>query len=219
MQVPVAAGLDCLVDTDSELKQVDVEEEAELEPEVHKSPPGKPRTRKNELPTKPPGAGAAKQQKGSSFASSVAPPLATDKFIGTMSTPANEEHLKPAEQIKRKKASPPRKCKDTILQVTADSSAQETTTSTKVQCVELPSAKDVPPLARICANAFTRSTSEQAKEEVMRTVFRMIQDQSPIELVVDTMTMIRQSLEQEQASVVIYKLEGLQRTSEFATQY
>jgi hypothetical protein len=47
VQVPVAAGFESLVDTDSELEQVDVEdEEVELEPEVYKSPARKLRTRK-----------------------------------------------------------------------------------------------------------------------------------------------------------------------------
>ena len=113
-----------------------------------------------------------------------------------------------------------------------DSSAQETTPSTVEQCVNLPSVKDIAPLARICANAFTRSTSEQAKEEVMWTVFRMLHDQSLIALVLDTMTIMRHGLEQEQTSFVIGNLGKwdicggsrpprtyLQRTSKFAMQY
>jgi hypothetical protein len=40
VQVPVAAGFESLVDTDSELEQVDVEDdEVELVPELQKSPP------------------------------------------------------------------------------------------------------------------------------------------------------------------------------------
>ena len=42
VQVPVAAGFESLVDTDSELEQVDVEDdEVELVPELQKSPPPK----------------------------------------------------------------------------------------------------------------------------------------------------------------------------------
>jgi hypothetical protein len=231
----VAAGFDSLVDTDSELEQVDVEDEVKLEPELQKRNPRKPRTRKNESLTKPPVVRQLPSNKRVlPLAASGARTPATDKLIGTMSTPANEETRKPPPKIKGKKTSPPRTCNDKTVRATVeDSSAQETTTpSTVERCVGLPSVKDIAPLAKICANAFRRRTLEQAKEEVMWTVFRMLHDQSPTALVLDMMTIIRRSLEQEQPSVVIGKLGKrdicggsrpprtyLQRTSECATQY
>jgi hypothetical protein len=91
---------------------------------------------------------------------------------------------------------------------------------------------EIAPLARICAEDFRTSTSEQAKEEVMWTVFRMLHDKKRFPLVLDTMTSIRQTLEQESPMVLILELGNmdicrgtkpprsyLQRTSEFATQY
>jgi hypothetical protein len=41
VQVPVAAGFDSLVDTDSKLKQIDMNDEVELDPELHERPPKK----------------------------------------------------------------------------------------------------------------------------------------------------------------------------------
>jgi hypothetical protein len=86
--------------------------------------------------------------------------------------------------------------------------------------------------ARICADAFTKSNSESAREEVMWTVLRLVHDQHHIPLVVDAMAMIREILEKEEHhSLVITELgekdiaanqkprEYRQRNSEFATEY
>jgi hypothetical protein len=66
------------------------------------------------------------------------------------------------------------------------------------------------------------------------SVFRTVHNQSPIAFVIDTMTMIRQSLEEEQSPAVVGTLQefnvgcgsrpkrylcNLQRTSKFAKQY
>jgi hypothetical protein len=76
--------------------KVDLEEEVKLKPEVHKSPPKQPRTGKNELRIKPPVVRQLPNDKRvSPFAASGAPPPAINKFIGTMSIPANEEPRRP----------------------------------------------------------------------------------------------------------------------------
>jgi hypothetical protein len=92
VQVPVAVGFDSLVDTDSELEQIDIDEEVELDPEHQKSPPTKARTRKKESRSKPPDVWQQPNKKKIlSFAALGGSPPAADTFIGTMSIPANEE--------------------------------------------------------------------------------------------------------------------------------
>jgi hypothetical protein len=236
VQVTLDAGLEYLVDTDSEMVH---EDEVELESEQNrKMLPRKPRRRNSKSQTTPLRRVQTlrKQSRGITLDASNTPLPPTDKFIGRISTPTIEKTQKETRKRKGKKTLPPRDTcnnEETVggSEAVADLSIEGRSHNTVVTGVGYPSVMDIAPLARICAEDFRRSTSEHAKEDVMWTVFRMLHDKNRFPLVVDAMTSIRQSLEQE-SPVVIRELGNmdlcrgnkpprsyLKRTFEFATQY
>jgi hypothetical protein len=241
VQVPLDAGVDYLVDTDSEIEHEDnIEEGVELESEqIRKILPRKPRRRNTESQTTPLGRVQTlrRQRRGVPLDALDAPLPPNNNFIGRISNPTNEKTRKETPKGKGKKTLPPHDTCNNEETVrgsppVVDLSIEGRRHDTVVTCVGYPSVMEIAPLARICAEDFRTSTSEQAKEEVMWTVFRMLHDQSPTALVLDMMTIIRRSLEQEQPSVVIGKLgkwdicggtrpprTNLQCTSQFAMQF
>jgi hypothetical protein len=241
VQVPLDAGVDYLVDTDSEIEHEDnIEEGVELESEqIRKILPRKPRRRNTESQTTPLGRVQTlrRQRRGVPLDALDAPLPPNNNFIGRISNPTNEKTRKETPKGKGKKTLPPHDTCNNEETVrgsppVVDLSIEGRRHDTVVTCVGYPSVMEIAPLARICAEDFRTSTSEQAKEEVMWTVFRMLHDKKRFPLVLDTMTSIRQTLEQESPMVLILELGNmdicrgtkpprsyLQRTSEFATQY